>query len=76
MSAIARLREEFEKSARRFHGLQLYLCSPEHRWWKFEHCPADSCRLAREAMAAFDQKQPPVTTKGGEEHAPACGKGA
>lgn len=42
------LREALERIARRHHREMHH--APEHRWWKFEHCPAEECREAREAL--------------------------
>jgi len=47
---IEAVREQFNKCARKFHGLQLELGSSEHKYWRFENCPADSCVEAKKAL--------------------------
>jgi hypothetical protein len=43
-------RGKFENCARRYHDLLRGEASPSHRYWKFENCPADTCKDAREAL--------------------------
>lgn len=51
MSTVAdSLRAQLEKCARRFHETRLRDGAAEHRHWKFENCPAASCREARKAL--------------------------
>jgi hypothetical protein len=39
-----------EMAARKYHGAMWLVNSPEHRYWTWEHCPAEVCRDAREAL--------------------------
>ncbi len=36
--------------ARRFHQLRQDEGSSEHKYWRFENCPADSCLEAKKAL--------------------------
>lgn len=45
-------RAEFEACARRYHARLQQDGHQEHRWWRFEHCPAGPCAQARAALAA------------------------
>jgi hypothetical protein len=44
------LRDQLEKCARRFHALRQLVGAAEHKHWKFEYCPAESCTEARAAL--------------------------
>lgn len=43
-------RELFEKCARRFHDFAGSQGAVQHRSWRFENCPAESCKSARKAL--------------------------
>ena len=30
----------------------------EHKWWKFEHCPAPACEEARRALDITEPREP------------------
>lgn len=47
MTAEQILREGFLTAALRYHLLAQQAGKQEHRWWTFQHCPADCCVDAR-----------------------------
>jgi hypothetical protein len=54
------VRQALEKTARRFHQERQYNNSQEHKWWKFENCPADYCKEARQALGMPEGVMPPI----------------
>jgi hypothetical protein len=52
------LRAALERSARRFHDLQQTMQAREHKFWKFEHCPAPACAEARRALDITEPRAP------------------
>lgn len=56
------LAAELEKCARRFHQVRQVENSQEHKFWKFENCPAESCTHARRALwpGVPDPVMPPI----------------
>jgi hypothetical protein len=52
------LRTALERSARRFHELQHINGAAEHKFWKFEHCPAPACAEARSALNITEPREP------------------
>jgi hypothetical protein len=52
------LRTALERSARRFHELQNITGCREHKFWKFEHCPAPACAEARSALDITEPREP------------------
>jgi hypothetical protein len=54
------MREALEKTARRFHADRQYAGAQEHKWWKFENCPAPNCREARAALGMPEVAMPPI----------------
>lgn len=47
---IEAVRTQLEKCARRFHAQRLQDGAAEHKYWRFENCPADSCVEAKKAL--------------------------
>lgn len=43
-------RGKFEEAARRHHALGQQIGFAEHRFWRFENCPAPSCAEARSLL--------------------------
>jgi len=66
VSEAVDFRAKFESCARRFHDHLQGEGSVLHRHWKFEHCPAESCRLAREALSISPPLAPPLAPQQGE----------
>jgi hypothetical protein len=54
------LAAQLEKCARRFHQTRQVDNAAEHKFWKFENCPAESCREARKALGMPDAIMPPI----------------
>ena len=52
------LRLALERSARRFHELQNINGCREHKFWRFEHCPAPACAEARNALDITEPREP------------------
>jgi hypothetical protein len=48
--SVAVLRKQLEKCARKYHVRMQEIDAPPHKFWKFEECPAGSCREARAAL--------------------------
>jgi hypothetical protein len=60
MGNIQDVREALERSARRHHQERQYENSREHKWWKFENCPAQACDEARKALGMEKAIMPPI----------------
>jgi hypothetical protein len=50
MSNEAILRRELANTAHRYHAIRVRDGAPDHKFWQFPNCPAESCRSAREAL--------------------------
>jgi len=63
------VRQALEAAARRYHNTRRYEAAPDHRHWRFEYCPAEFCREARQALG---MATPALPAAAPEPREPGC----